>query len=180
MDGVTRSPAMQDALLLRMEVEDFLAREAELLDEQRYGEWLTLLTEDVFYWAPAVESVELRRTTSNRVAELDGMAFFKDSLKTLHMRIERLAVGGAWAEIPPSRLCRIVSNVVVDPGATDGEYKVRSKFFLFRSRLEAEEDSYYGSREDVLRRVGGVLKLASRKIVLAQTVLKSRSITTFF
>jgi ethylbenzene dioxygenase beta subunit len=114
------------------------------------------------------------------VAELDGMAFFKDNLKTLHMRVERLAVGGAWAEIPPSRMCRIVSNIVVDPGEADGEYKVRSKFFLFRSRLEAEEDTYYGSRADLLRRVDGVLKLASRKILLAQTVLKSRSITTFF
>ncbi len=167
-------------MVLRMEVEDFLAREAEMLDEQRYGEWLKLLTDDVFYWAPAVESVELRRTAANRVAELDGMAFFKDTLKTLHMRIERLAVGGAWAEIPPSRMCRIISNVVVDPGEADGDYNVRSKFFLFRSRLEAEEDNYYGSRQDVLRRVGGALKLASRKIVLAQTVLKSRSITTFF
>ncbi len=165
--------------MLRLEVEDFLSREAALLDEQRYAEWLTLLTDDVFYWAPAVESVELRRTASNRVAEPNGMAFFKDTMKTLRMRIERLGVGGAWAEIPPSRMCRIVSNVIVDPAEADGEYKVRSKFFLFRSRLEAEEDSYYGARDDVLRRVGGVLKLASRKIVLAQTVLKSRSITTF-
>lgn len=172
---------VSNALLLRLQVEDFLAREADLLDHQRYAEWLQVLTDDIFYWAPTVESVEFRRTASNCVAEADGVVFFKELMATLRMRIERLAVGGAWAEIPPSRMCRLISNIIVDGEESEtGEIRVRSKFFLFRSRLEAEEDTYYGEREDVLRRVDGMLKLAVRKIVLAQTVLKSRSITTFF
>ena len=39
-------------LLLKQEIEDFLYREAELLDDRRYEEWLDLLTDDVSYFMP--------------------------------------------------------------------------------------------------------------------------------
>ncbi len=170
---------MRSDLLRRLLVEDFLVREAELLDEQKYYEWLTLLTEDVNYWAPSVESVEERRQTHNRTSALTGMSFFQDTKATLKMRIDRLAVGGAWAEIPPSRTCHYITNIFIEKD--DGnELTVKSKFFVFRSRLEAEEDTYHGNRVDVLRMVDENLKLADRKIFLAQAVLKSRSISTFF
>ena len=32
---------------------DFVYREARLLDEMRYDEWLALFTEDGYYWMPA-------------------------------------------------------------------------------------------------------------------------------
>ena len=32
------------------EVEQFLYREARLLDERRFHEWLELLTDDIHYW----------------------------------------------------------------------------------------------------------------------------------
>ena len=34
------------------EVEQFLYREARLLDERRFHEWVELFTEDVRYWMP--------------------------------------------------------------------------------------------------------------------------------
>lgn len=170
---------MQADLLQRLAAEQFLVYEAELLDQQRYTEWLELLAEDIVYWAPSVESVEERRQTSNQISGQAEMAYFHDTKTTLSKRVERLAVGGAWAEIPPSRTCHFISNVMVE-GDNGGELTVRSKFFVFRSRLEAEEDTYYGSRLDVLRRTDGRFEIASRRIVLAQAVLKSRSISTFF
>ena len=42
---------------LLTEVEQFLYREAQLLDEGRFHEWLELFTEDVSYWMPIRESV---------------------------------------------------------------------------------------------------------------------------
>lgn len=36
----------------RQNVEQFLYTEAQLMDEHRYDEWLTLWTEDAHYWAP--------------------------------------------------------------------------------------------------------------------------------
>ena len=44
-------------LLLKHEVEDFLYREADLLDERRYEEWLDLFTEDAHYWMPLRRNV---------------------------------------------------------------------------------------------------------------------------
>jgi len=43
--------------LLRLEVEDFLWNEADLLDEHQYEEWLDLLTDDVTYWMPIRSNV---------------------------------------------------------------------------------------------------------------------------
>ena len=48
-----------DRLLLGQEITDFLYREAELLDERRYREWLDLLADDVRYWMPIRRNVKL-------------------------------------------------------------------------------------------------------------------------
>jgi 3-phenylpropionate/cinnamic acid dioxygenase small subunit len=37
---------------IRRAVEQFLYREARLLDERRFHDWLELFTEDVRYWMP--------------------------------------------------------------------------------------------------------------------------------
>ena len=44
-------------LLLKQEIEEFLYREAELLDERRYEEWLDLFTEDTHYFMPMCRNV---------------------------------------------------------------------------------------------------------------------------
>ena len=51
-DRITRA-------LLKQEIEDFLYREADLLDERRYDEWLALLAEDVRYWMPMRRNVKV-------------------------------------------------------------------------------------------------------------------------
>lgn len=165
-------------MALTFEAQQFLFEEARLLDTQDYAGWLALLTEDVHYWAPVVESREARHRASHYVAAPDESAYFDDTRATLGMRVARLGFPGAWAEVPPSRMTRLIANVVVGEESADG-IPVRSTFYLFRSRLETEEDSYHGSREDMLRRVDGGLRLAQRKILFAQSVLTARSITTF-
>ena len=45
-------------LLLAQEVAEFLYREAELLDERRYDEWLALLADDIRYWMPMRRNVK--------------------------------------------------------------------------------------------------------------------------
>jgi 3-phenylpropionate/cinnamic acid dioxygenase small subunit len=169
---------IDDAIRLRFEVQRFLFEEARLLDTANYKAWLDLLTDDIHYWAPAIESREARHRTSNYIAAADESAYFDDTRATLGMRVARLGFPGAWAEVPPSRMTRLVSNILVGDETAEG-ISVRSNFILFRSRLESEEDSYCGYREDLLRRDEGGLRLARRKIVFAQSVLTARSITTF-
>ncbi|HEX9522922.1 MAG TPA: aromatic-ring-hydroxylating dioxygenase subunit beta, partial [Reyranella sp.] len=60
--GRRRTMAERDAridrLLLGQEIADFLYREAELLDERRYREWLDLLADDIRYWMPMRRNVK--------------------------------------------------------------------------------------------------------------------------
>ena len=43
---------------LRADVEDFLYREADLLDERRFAEWLELLADDLVYFMPIRHNVK--------------------------------------------------------------------------------------------------------------------------
>jgi 3-phenylpropionate/cinnamic acid dioxygenase small subunit len=170
--------SLQQRMLLKFEVEEFLFREASLLDERRLDEWLALATDDIHYWMP------IRRTTTakeidNEFTKPGGMAFFDDDKRTLGLRIQRLAVGRAWAEDPPSRTRHMVSNVRI-LGADANEILVAANFQLYRTRLDSEEDSWIGRREDLLRRENGALKLARRYIYLDQTVILSQNMSNLF
>jgi len=170
--------SVQDRMTLQFEVEQFLFEEAELLDARCFAEWLNLLTDDIHYWMP------IRRTTQARevhreFTEPGGMAFFDDDKNVLQMRVDRLAVGRAWAEDPPSRTRRLITNVRVLETNGD-EVKVAANFKLYRTRLNSEEDSWIGRREDVLRRIDGEFKLAKRSIFLEQTVILSQNMSNLF
>ena len=163
---------------LKFEVEEFLCLEASLLDERRLDEWLAMCTDDIHYWMP------IRRTTTakevaNEFTKPGGMAYFDDDKEALALRIERLKVGRAWAEDPPSRTRHIVSNVRVLDSNGD-EVDVAVNFQLYRSRLDSEEDRWIGRREDRLRRVHGTFRLARRYIFLDQTVILAQNMSNLF
>ena len=126
----------------------------------------------------------IRRTTQAREVDLEftkpgGMAFFDDNKEILTMRIQRLAVGRAWAEDPPSRTRRLITNLRVEKIEED-ELTVHSNFQLYRTRLNSEEDSWLGRREDVLRRTESGFLLAQRHIYLEQTVILSQNLSSLF
>jgi 3-phenylpropionate/cinnamic acid dioxygenase small subunit len=107
--------------------------------------------------------------------------WFDEGKDTLTRRVKQILTGIHWAEEPPSRICHMISNVQV--AATDsgsGEVVVKSRFLVYRNRVETETDFLVGKREDVLRRVDGGWKIARRKIVLDQNVLLAKNLTVFF
>ena len=170
--------SLHERMLLTFEVEEFLFREASLLDERKLDEWLALLSDDIHYWMP------IRRTTTakeidNEFTKPGGMAYFDDDKKTLGMRVQRLQVGRAWAEDPPSRTRHVVTNVRI-LGIDGNDLSVGSNFMLYRTRLNSEEDSWIGRREDVLRRENGALRLARRYIYLDQTVILAQNMSNLF
>ena len=57
---------------------------------------------------------------------------------------------------------------------------MKSRFLIYRNRVETETDVLVGKREDLLRRVNGGFKIARRKIVLDQSVLLAKNLTFFF
>jgi len=72
----------------------------------------------------------------------------------------------------------MVSNVQV-LRATPEEVAVKSRFLVYRNRVETETDLLVGKREDTLRRVNGGWRIARRKIVLDQSVLLVKNLTFF-
>ncbi len=170
--------SISERVQLQFEVEQFLYFEASLLDERKLDEWLNLCAEDIHYWMPI-----RRTTTAKEVAREftapDAMAFFNDNKAMLALRVQRLSVGRAWAEDPPSRTRRFVSNVRVLDVVGD-DIRIGLNFHLYRTRLDSEEDSWYGRREDVLRRTPNGFNLAQRHIFLDQTVILAQNMSNLF
>ena len=171
-------------LLLRQEVEDFLYREAELLDERRYEEWLDLFTEDAHYFMPMRRNVPADEPAREFTREGLDVNWFDEGKDTLTRRVKQIRTGVHWAEQPPSRICHMVANVQLvsasPAGAAPAEVGVKSRFLVYRNRVETETDVLVGKREDLLRRVDGGWKIARRKIVLDQSVLLAKNLTFFF
>lgn len=164
---------------LRRKIEDFLYLEAELLDERRLREWLELFTDDVRYCMPVRYNPLERPENLNEELSKPGEAYyFNDTKESLRIRVERLYSKQAWAEMPPSRTRRLISNIRVkkDDGS---EIEVDSNFFVYRTRMERDEDLFVGTRKDILRRVNGSVKIAQRTIILDQAVLSAKNISVF-
>lgn len=166
-------------LLLKQEVEDFLYQEAELLDERRYEEWLELFTEDASYFMPMRRNVPADELEREFTREGLDVNWFDEGKDTLTRRVKQIRTGVHWAEQPPSRICHMVSNVQI-LHASPAEVAVKSRFLLYRNRVETETDVLVGKREDLLRRVNGDWRIARRKIVLDQNVLLAKNLTFFF
>jgi 3-phenylpropionate/cinnamic acid dioxygenase small subunit len=164
---------------LRHKIEDFLYLEAELLDDRKLREWLDLLTDDVRYWMPIRHNpLERPEDLSDELAKPGDGYYFDDDKTSLRVRVERLYVRNAWAEMPPSRTRHLVSNVRIknDDGSV---IEVHSNFLVYRSRMETDQDTFVGTRRDILRRVNDSFKIAKRTIILDQAVLSAKNISIF-
>src|SRR3546814_18691154 len=81
------------------------------------------------------------------------MFHFEDDYHSMMGRIGRLGTKSAWAEDPPSRTRRFVTNIRVAPAAQEGAYEVTSYILLARSRYEPSKYSFItAQRNDLLRR----------------------------
>lgn len=159
-------------------IEQFLHREARLLDSERLDDWLALLAEDIHYWMPSQEN--RRRNDKKGAYQPDGGALFDDDLRDLTRRVTRLKQPSAWAEDPATRHAHVISGVEAYRGEREGEYVVHSTFVNYRSRVERDNDLLVGRREDLLREDGeGGLKLARRKILITQSILMAKNLNTF-
>ena len=168
---------------LKREIEDFFFREADLLDEREYDQWLELLTEDIVYWMPMRKNVSYGDRHKDVTAEND-LAWIHDDKETLRKRVKQIQTGIHWADEPISRVSHLVTNIrLAEPisSLAEGEKTMtKCRFIVYRNRLEDETDLLVGRREDTLVRLGGELKIARRKIILDQSVLLAKNLTMFF
>jgi benzoate/toluate 1,2-dioxygenase subunit beta len=135
------------------DVEQFLYREARLMDAHGYDEWFALWSEDAIYWLPCnLDDYDPTKHVSLVYENHDGL---KD-------RIDRLKSGQAWAQDPKSRLARVVSNIEIEAGKT---ITVHSAFNITASRNGCIE-VLAGRTEHHLRQTPEGLRIAFKKVML--------------
>jgi 3-phenylpropionate/cinnamic acid dioxygenase small subunit len=151
--------------------------EAAALDERRFDDWAAMLAQDIRYTAP----IRLTRTGPNRDRDvMRTMYHFDDDHGSLEMRMGRLQKS-AWAEDPPSRCRRFVTNVRIGECDTPGEYEVVSYLFLERSRGDNPDNEHMtAERRDIWRDIDGRYLLARREIIVDQSVLGMSNFAVFF
>ena len=156
----------------------FLYVEARLLDETRLKEWGDTLAQDLIYTAPLRET---RPVSQQAASVVRTMQHYHDDWRSVMGRIVRLTgTKSAWAEDPPSRTRRLVTNVLVEATDKPDEYSVRSYLLVTRSRFNFDEfDLISAERRDVLRVDGESFKLARREILLDQAVLGTPNLAIF-
>ncbi len=156
----------------KREIEELLYREACLLDEHRFDEWLELFTDDVEYVIP------LREHVQGDVAP-PGHPVIHDDKVMLMARVRKHQTGLSHVETPKSMTCHLVTNVLVEPGTAPDELDVRSNFVVRQARKLRDEAWWVGRRRDCIRRVDGAWRIARREILLDATILP-RGISIFF
>jgi 3-phenylpropionate/cinnamic acid dioxygenase small subunit len=138
-------------------VEQFLYRQAEILDERRWDEWLGLFAADGRYWMPADET----QTTGDGVPNI-----FYEDLDLMKVRVGRLGHPRAWSQQPPNRTSHIVSNVVIErEDAKTGDVVVRSKFHVAEFRLD-QLRHFLGRYRHHLKRTPSGYKIALQRVDL--------------
>jgi 3-phenylpropionate/cinnamic acid dioxygenase small subunit len=172
-------------LELKDEIENFLYREAELLDERRFREWLELLADDLVYFMPIRRNVKFGEQEARENTRCGAdISWFDEDKWTLTKRVDQLLTGIHWAEEPLSRVSHLITNIQITEVRPHlqavEELKVKSHFLVYQNRVERETVLFVGRRVDVIRRVDEGWRLSRREILLDQNVLQAKSLTVFF
>lgn len=142
----------------RMEVEQFLFREAELADAHQYTDWQALWAKDLVYWVPA---------NADDVDPARQISFIYDNRARLEDRIFRLNTPFAHSQRPRPRLVRTVANIqLVDYDSSRGG-TVTSRVCIGETRRD-ENNIWMARVKHVLVREGGKLLMKEKHVFLAK------------
>jgi 3-phenylpropionate/cinnamic acid dioxygenase small subunit len=156
---------------------DFLTAESWRLDDYDLLGWLEMLDEDLRYVVP------VRVTVGKR--EQDAFSaetgHYQDDYASMKMRVRRLNESRTtWAEDPPSRTRRLVSNIVCHATANGSALHVRSALIITRSRMDQfVPDVITAERRDVLSLTDRGLRLWRRVVLLDHTLLGTPNLAIF-
>ena len=115
------SPVLQHA------VEQFLYRQADLLDSKRWQAYIDLFTADGIYWMPPDRSYKT----------WDGQpAIFAEDKNLMNVRMGRVLHPDAWSQRPLWETNHVVSNVSIKKISKNGDVDVSSRFHMMELRRD--------------------------------------------
>jgi 3-phenylpropionate/cinnamic acid dioxygenase small subunit len=137
------------------EVEQFLYRQAELLDEKRWGDFIELFAEDGMYWMPASPE----QTTGEGVPSI----FYEDR-NLMTVRMKRVTHPHAWSQSPMWGTSHLVGNVAIErEDAKTGEIAVRSRFHMMEFRRDVSRH-FAGTYRHRLVRANGDYRIKLQRV----------------
>jgi len=149
--------AVDDAAV-RDEFRRLVEREARLLDQLRYDDWLAMYAPECVYWVPSTpQAGDPRRE----------IAVMFDDRRRLEDRIYRLRTGFAWSQAPQSRTVRLISNVEVFAAVRDDARMLRSNFVISEF-WDKETRTLTGWAGHRVVRSGGGWKIAAKQVNLLE------------
>ncbi len=145
----------------RADAEELLYAEAGFLDDKKWRDWLSLYTEDAVLWMPAWASEY--ETTSDPELELNLL--YLRGRASLEDRVFRIESGDSFATVPMARTVHVVGNVRMAGAAPGAGVPVRASWIVHSYGLHGSL-TRGGFYDYLLRRDGGALKIARKKIVV--------------
>jgi benzoate/toluate 1,2-dioxygenase beta subunit len=104
-----------------------IEKEARLLDQLSFDEWLAMYSPECIYWVPGTpDAGDPRRE----------IAISFDDRRRMEDRIYRLRTGYAWSQAPRSRTVRLVTNVEVFKARNADARMVRSNYLISEFRVD--------------------------------------------
>ncbi|GAA5231554.1 aromatic-ring-hydroxylating dioxygenase subunit beta [Verticiella sediminum] len=162
---------MTSALALpgRIEAEDYLFHEADLIDTWALDDWAGLFTEDGEYFVPALDDPDGEPGRS--------LFFVYDNRHRLAERAKRLLKPAAHAEFPRSKIQHLIGNVRVVPSDL-GDARFLCNFIVYRSRNDHTEVFPGRAVHDVVR-ADGQWKIRRKRAVVATDTLRDQGRLSF-
>jgi 3-phenylpropionate/cinnamic acid dioxygenase small subunit len=156
MSMVTEAP-LKNAVPTDQELIDFVVREARLIDQQRFDEWLDMYADDAFYWMPLEWNQADPRLTCSLM--------YEDKL-LLSIRVERLKGARTFSQKPKSRCHHVLQTPQVDSRDTvANRYVTWTAMHYVETRLE-EQTLYAAWATHHLSVENGRLKIKLKRVDL--------------
>lgn len=144
----------------------FLYREARLLDDREWDEWLTLYAEDCEYWMPAWDDDD--QLTEDPQSEMS--LIYYPNRNGLEDRVFRIKTERSGASTPEPRTCHMLANVEV-LAERGGQVDVRYNFHTLCHRYKVT-DHFFGTVHASLLKVEGDFLIVRKKIVLKNDYIR--------
>jgi 3-phenylpropionate/cinnamic acid dioxygenase small subunit len=155
-EGAVPGQALATVSDLQREVEQFLYRQAELLDGKHWQAWIDLFAEDGVYWMPIAEGQ----------TEWEGSpSIFAEDKLMMEIRKGRITHPNAWSQAPLWSTNHLVSHVALE-SADAMEIVVRSRFHMME--LRRDEIRHFGGRyrHTLVRDAAGALRIRLQRVDL--------------
>lgn len=152
--------------LTRADVEDFLYREARLLDDRQWDEWITLYSPDVDYWMPAWDDDDQLVEDPQQHISL----IYYPNRDGLEDRVFRIKTERSGASTPEPRTSHNLSNVEIT-AARDGELEVRFNWLTLSHRYK-DTLTFFGTSYYTLDIRGPSPLITRKKIVLKNDYIR--------